>query len=332
MFNLVLTLAIASTPAPTPPSPAMSATGQPAPTVEAVESLRQVAAICRALTPFERLPWKGDVVARAKAEAEHEARRDVILEGRYKMRIPADRLLFAPYDPEEQELALSERAFLAGAGNTLWIWTLSQEGLPVTADAATAERIVLAAQRKTLSLVLTFTMPDDDDEDVTCGHANGTNRYALGIEPYSWEYVDGDKVLAHGGEGGDRPLVTVNEGAKPRVFVSEPAGESGSALKSAVEARRGDLKACYEKALRQNPGLDGAYVAEVEIERGVQNHVRMAADSVQDDSMSACVAAVLARVDFPRQNRVRTAIPIHFELEAPQGPGEASGSGSGRSP
>ena len=289
-----------------------------------LESPSQVHALCEALNPSERMIRKGDVVARARAEAEHDARRDVALSGRYRVRISADLLRFADYDPGEEQLALSKRAVLAAAGGTLRIWPVEDRGLPVTADVAAAQRIMEARARRALALTITFTLPDDDDE-VACVHPNGSDRYALGIEPVGWEYVDGEQVLARGGEGSDRPLITAAQGARPRIRVSDPLGGGGRELRSAVEAREKDLEGCYQRALEQNPGLDGSLVAEVDLGGGASS-VRIAADSVQDEAMTACVTGVISRVEFPRGQEVRADLPIHFVLEPP--PAE-SGSGAG---
>jgi hypothetical protein len=304
---MVLSLALTFVLAASPAKPA-----SPAPRV--LESPGQVRALCGALTPSERLVVRGDVVERARAEAAHDSRREDALGARYRVQIAADRLRFAEYDPDEEQLVLSERAFLGAAGGSIQVWATESAGLPVKADAAAAQRIMQAAGRKRLALALTFTLPDDDD--VTCGHANGSNRYSLGVEPVRWEYLDGAEVLARGGEGGDRPIASAAEGARPRVRVSDPIG-AGRALRSAVEARQEDLVACYQRALQENPGLEGSLVAEIDLASGAARSVRVAADSLQDEAMAGCVSGIVSRAAFPRGPDVRVDIPIHFELEPP---------------
>jgi hypothetical protein len=135
------------------------------------------------------------------------------------------------------------------------------------------------------------------------------------VEPFAWEYVVDGQVLARGGEGSDRPLVTAAQGARPRVSVSEPYGAGGREARQALEASTPDLVACYQQALRENPGLDGTLVAEVDLSEG--QSVRVAADSVQDDGLTRCVMAVVSRARFPQTGASRLDIPIHFLLEAP---------------
>ena len=319
MFALALTavaVAVAAPPAQVaaPAADVPNAPGAPPAVRHVLESPAQVRALCHALTPSGRLLTRGDVVERARAEAAHDALREVLRGARYRVHIAADRLRFDEYDPEEQQLVLSERAFLGAASGSIQVWPVEDAGLPVTVDEAAARRIMKAAARKSLTLALTFTLPDEDD--VTCGHANGSNRYSLGVEPFRWEYLDGAQVLARGGEGGDRPIVTAAEGARPRVRVSDPVG-GGREVRSAVEARTKDLEGCYQRALRQNPGLDGSLVAEVDLAGGAARSVRMAADSLQDEAMAGCVTGIISRVSFPQGADVLANIPIHFELEPP---------------
>ena len=316
MLSLALTLALAA-PQSAPGTVTVDAppitTSQPG-TVQVVADPTQARALCAALLPAERLPTKGDVVARAQAESEQEARREAALAGRYRVVVPAERLKFAPYDRDERELTLSDRTFLAAANGALHLWAVSQAGLPVAADVAAAQRIAQAATQRKLTLALTFTLPDDEDA-AYCTNVAGSQQYGLGVEPFAWEYVVDGQVLARGGEGGDRPLLTAAQGARPRVAVSDPYGAGGREARQAVEAHAADLQGCYQQALRENPGLDGTLVAEVDLSAG--QSVRVAADSVQDDGLTRCVMGVVSRARFPRAGASRLDIPIHFLLEAP---------------
>jgi len=298
-----------------PMSPAAQGGGAPEPS--ALETASSVSALCAALQPAERLYERLDVVSRARAEADHDARREAALGGFYRVKVRGESLHFAPYDPEEGVLSLSYRTFLAGANGSFWIWAVHDPGLPVHADSGSAARIVRAAEHKTLALILVFTLPDDADE-VLCAHVAGSRYFGLGVEPFRWEYREGDRVLARGGEGGDKPLVTAAQGAKPRVLVEEAEGSRATDFKAAVEGLKPALTNCYQEALRANPGLDGAYVAEVDLADGGERHVRAAMESLQDEPMTRCVTSVLARADL-RGPPGQATIPIHFELQSPEG-------------
>lgn len=299
----------AAAPPPSAPPPDRAAPQQ-------LDAPAQARALCEALVPVERLSGSGGVVRQARAKAEHEARREAAVDGRYRVVIAADRLKFADYDPDDQVLTLSDRALLVAAGGSLRVFSADEPGLPVTADPAAAERIVQAAARKALSLAITFTLPDDD---ATCAHANGTARYALGVEPISWEYVTGGEVLARGSEDGDRPTVSAEQGARPRVEVADPLEGGGRGVRTAIEARSSELESCYRRALQRQPALDGSLVAEFQVLDGGDPTIRMAADSVLDDDMTSCVRGVLSKVTLPPGEDVRAAIPIHFVLEQPAG-------------
>jgi len=316
MLSLALSLALAApqsaagkVPVEAPPI----TSGQPG-AVQVIADPTQVRGLCAALLPPDRLATKGDVVARAQAETQQDVRREAALAGRYRVVVPADRLKFGPYDRDEQQLTLSDRTFLAAANGTLHLWAVSQEGLPVAADVAAAQRIAQAATQRKLTLALTFTLPDDEDA-AYCTNVAGSQQYGLGVEPFSWEYVVDGQVLARGGEGGDRPLLTAAQGARPRVAVSDPYGAGGREARRAVEATAPDLVSCYQQALRENPALDGTLVAEVDLSAG--QSVRVAADSVQDDGLTRCVMGVISRARIPRAGASRLDIPIHFLLEAP---------------
>ena len=316
MLSLALTLALAApqSAAGTVSVEAPPITSSQPGTVQVVADPTQARALCAALLPSERLATKGNVVERAQAEDEQDVRREAALAGRYRVVVPADRLKFGPYDRDEQLLTLSDRTFLAAANGALYVWAVSQAGLPVAADPSTAKRIAQAAVERKLTLALTFTMPDDEDE-AYCANVAGSHQYGLGVEPFAWEYAVDGQVLARGGEGGDRPLVTAAQGARPRVAVSDPYGAGGREARQVLEASASDLQGCYQQALKENPGLDGTLVAEVDLSSG--QSVRVAADSVQDDGLTRCVMGVVSRARFPRGGPSRLDIPIHFLLEPP---------------
>jgi hypothetical protein len=319
MLTLALSLALNIAPAEAPRPSVNTPAAARALDVRSVDSPAQVRALCEAIEPVERAAGRGDAVERSRAADARQARREEALAARYRVKIAADRLAFDEYDAGERVLALTDRTWLWTAGGALHLWATEDATLPVSVDEATAERIVRAAARRKLSLTLTFTLPDG--AEAACAHPNGARRWTLGVEPQAWELAENGQVLARGGEGSDRPLVTVAQGARPRVEVAEPfAEEGGRALREAVAARSRELQVCYGRALAMDPALDGAVVTEIDLDGngGAPRGVRVAADSVQDDAMVACVARVVAATPFPPGPATVAAIPIHFELEAPQ--------------
>jgi hypothetical protein len=263
-----------------------------------------VARLCGALEPSERLRTKGDAVARGEAEAGQDAARDAAVTGRYEVVIPATGLPFAPYDGPERRLALVEPVQVPFADGAARLWPTEERSLAVEVDAAGARRIIDAQRAGHLTLHLVFDLADD----ATCGKGARGKKFTLPVEPVAWRWMDGETLLARGGAAVDRPLLTVAQGARPRVDVGEPIVGPPEA-KKAVLARAPDLEACYAEALRRDPGLDGVLVADLGGPRSA-----ISADSVGDAQLALCVQRVLAPL-APAQGRL--SIPLRFELEAP---------------
>lgn len=286
-------------------APAIRHAGEPGPAPRAIRSAEDLAALCRALTPSERLRPKGDAVERGEAESRHDADRDAAIVARYAISLPAAKLAFEPYDASGRRLALAEPGVLPVPEGGSRLWPSEERGLPVEADAAAARRILEAQRAGRLALELTFDLPDD----ATCGADPRGKTFTLPVEPVEWAWRDGAVALARGGAGADRPLSTAAQGATPRVDVGEPLAGPSEA-KRAVVARAGDLQACYAEALRKDPAVDGVLVVELGAGR-----IGVAADSTGTPELSTCVQRALATLAPPGGGRV--AVPIRFELVAP---------------
>ena len=259
---------------------------EPAPVRAAVrpETFDDLARLCGALQPAERVRAKGDAVERGEAEAAHETSRGAALKERYEARIAATKLPFAPYDGPERRLSLQEPVQLPVADGTARLWPTEARDLAVEADAATARRILDAQRRGALALEVAFALPDD----ATCGTGARGKKFTIPVEPVSWRWRDGDAVLAHGGAAAERPLVTAAQGAVPRVDVGDPISGSLDA-RQLVRAKGGELEACYREALKRDPAVDGVLVAEIGGAR-----TAISADSVGDEQLSICVQKALA--------------------------------------
>lgn len=276
---------------------------------------RQVESLCASLTPVERMRFRGDALERGKAEVAHRAARSVVYGRRYRVEIPGQRIAFAPYDEEDEELLLSSRAVLTGVRGALRVWASEDAELTVKVSRAEARRVLDAQRAGLLALSLVFDLPDVDESGSPCAHAAGSRVYTLGVEPISWRYLAKGEVLARGGEGADRPLVTAAQGARPTVEVGEAVGGRAE-LRQPIAARTKDLATCYGAALRRDPSLDGILVLEVELREGRPLSTRVSADSMQDAALAACVQAAVGKASFPKGS-AGVSVPIHFGLQAP---------------
>lgn len=314
MISSLVALALAAT---APGEPANRTENQPSaqqqgPVVlaTAVEA-RQ---LCQQVTPPERLVFGGSSVDRSESTRAHEEGREAALQGRYQVSVPAGQLAFAPYDADEQTLMLWSHAVPVGAEGGARLALVEDAGLPVRADRATARRIADAQREGALALDVTFVFAEE--EEAPCFGVTGAPSSTFAAEPVAWAYKVGDEVLARGGEGADRPLVSAAQGARPRVELGKPVDEGGSPeVRTTATQHVRELEGCYDAALKRDPYLDGAIVAALERGSGAER-VKIAADTVQDEAFVGCVRTVLARVDV--QGAGRTWLPIHFVLERPE--------------
>ncbi len=292
------------------------ASREPGPPV-ALDTAQALERLCGPFTPQGRLPTRGDVVRRAEAAAERRREREAAMARRYRVGIETKRMAFAPYDEGEQRLQLAPRLVLIGLGGARRLWATEDAQLPVEAPPPVARRVLEALSDGTLALSVTFDLAERDNEPA-CVHVPGSRQYTLAAEPIAWEWSSRGKVLARGGEGADRPLSSVAEGAKPRIDVGSPICDGdGGPVKELLAGRSGDLLRCYDGALARNPRLDGTLVIELRLDReGAARDVRISADSMQDDSMAACVREVAARPGYPREPRGRCSVPVTFALES----------------
>jgi hypothetical protein len=309
MISTLLTIALAATPPasadPSGPSPAAPQGVLELATAEQAQSL------CRAVTPTDRLAFEGTSVERAEAERVHADSREAALQGRYRVTVPARQLAFAPYDLEGHTLALWNHAVPAGADGSARLALVEDEGLPVRANPDAARRIGAAQRDGTLALRVTFVLAEDE---APCFGLAGAPASTFAAEPVAWEYVAGEEVLARGGQGADRPLRSVTQGARPRVELGKAVSEAAGEVSTTAPDHVRDLEGCYSAALKRDPYLDGAIVAALQADGG--DRVKVAADTIQDEAFAGCVLGVLARVDV-RGAGGRTWLPIHFVLEGP---------------
>jgi hypothetical protein len=266
-----------------------------------------VARLCRALEPSERLRTKGDAVEQGEAEARQDEARSGAVVGRYEVLVPATRLKFAPYDGPGRLLELVEPVQIPVADGTASVWLTDDRSLPVEIDAAGARRVLGAQRGGTLAIGLVFDLSDD----ATCakGSRGKVSTFTIPVEPVSWRWTDGEAVLARGGAAADRPMLTAAQGAKPHVDVGEPIAGPADA-KKLVLARAADLEGCYAEALRRDPAMDGVLVADLGGARPA-----ITADSVGDAGLALCVQKVLGPLAPAAGGKL--AVPLRFVLDPP---------------
>jgi hypothetical protein len=317
LATLLLALAGAA-PAPAAPARIGPVEGAPEAAPERLASPDAVVALCRALEPAERLRVKGDAVFLGEKEDAHARARDEAIVGRYEIVVPGAKLSFARYDRSARRLSLERGGFVVLDGGVARLWPASEVGLPVDAEPPAARRILDAQAAGTLELGLVF----DLDDEATCGPGPSSKaRWTLPVEPVSWRWQAGGVVLARGGAGADRPLVDAAQGASARVAVGDPVAGPPEARRVVQERAKG-LEACYGEALRRNPSADGVLVAELGGARPV-----IAADSVGDAELAACVTRALGDAAGTAGVGGTIAVPIRFELVPPAA---AAGTGAGR--
>jgi hypothetical protein len=267
----------------------------------------EVARLCRALEPSERLRARGDAVEQGEAEQRADADRRAAVTGRYEVVVSAAKLKFAPYDGPERLLELVEPVQVPVADGTVTLWPTEERSLAVEIDAAGARRVLGAQRGGTLALGLVFDLADD----ASCakGSRGKTSTFTIPVEPVSWRWTDGEAVLARGGASADRPMLTAAQGAKPHVDVGEPIAGPPEARR-AVLARAAELEGCYAEALRRDPAMDGVLVAEL---GGAKPAIT--ADSVGDAGLALCVQKVLGPLAPAAGGKV--AVPLRFVLDPP---------------
>lgn len=88
-------------------------------------------------------------------------------------------------------------------------------------------------------------------------------------------------------------------------------------IKVAVKRQMGKVRACYERALKQNEGLSGKLVMSWKIKPdGSVRSVSIARDELGHDKVSMCVTGAVATFKFPRGTEtVSIEYPMSFKAE-----------------
>jgi hypothetical protein len=102
----------------------------------------------------------------------------------------------------------------------------------------------------------------------------------------------------------------------------ECKGTAGAALQSALAAKAGAARGCYERGLRQNATLQGKLVVSVRVGPGGQVcSAGVASNSLGDPGVASCVVGLFRSASFPAPEGgcVDTQVPMNF---VPKGGGK----------
>ncbi len=142
----------------------------------------------------------------------------------------------------------------------------------------------------------------------------GTKDLGKGGAGESTVGISGVKTRGRG--GGVSGYGTGNLGEKGRAAVTVGGeGESFTGtidkegIRRVVRQNQREVQACYEKALNQDPGLNGKILLEWEIgERGRVGSVRVLSSSVSNKIVEQCMMTALKRWTFPEPPPDQTAV------------------------
>ena len=109
---------------------------------------------------------------------------------------------------------------------------------------------------------------------------------------------------------------TVARGRRaPSGCAGDCSGKVTGVLTSALHAKARQGRGCYERALRQNPMLEGRMSIRVRVgQLGQICSARVASDTVRDPTVSSCVLQLFRGATFPPPNKgcVDVRVPLSF--------------------
>lgn len=90
-------------------------------------------------------------------------------------------------------------------------------------------------------------------------------------------------------------------------------GEGADAVKSALRKYNGQLKACYESRLKQNPNISGRVVLEIDVASGKVTSASIAENTTGDSALGSCITSRARRWRLPSEATGLFALPFTFE-------------------
>jgi len=130
---------------------------------------------------------------------------------------------------------------------------------------------------------------------------------------------DDASVGIEGGSGGGKSasVKKVKEAApKGRASVGRVEaydGEGADAVKAALRKYNGQLKACYEARLKQNPNISGRVVLEIDVASGRVSTASIVENSTGDSALGSCISKRARGWRLPSSTSGLFAFPLTFE-------------------
>lgn len=126
-------------------------------------------------------------------------------------------------------------------------------------------------------------------------------------------------VGVDGGSGGGKSasVKKVKEAApKGRTSVGKVEaydGEGADAVRGALKKYNGQLKACYEARLKQNPNISGRVVLEIDVAGGRVSTADIVENSTGDSALGSCISKRARGWRLPASTTGLFAFPLTFE-------------------
>ena len=116
----------------------------------------------------------------------------------------------------------------------------------------------------------------------------------------------------------ERPQANPIVASAPGGAHAREPGRGVADIRALIVARRDDARSCYDRALADHPGLEGALVIQWTIDPNgdvSDASVDSSRSQIVDSNASACVEAVIRTIHFapsPRGYVTRATYPFHF--------------------
>jgi hypothetical protein len=125
--------------------------------------------------------------------------------------------------------------------------------------------------------------------------------------------------VGSGGGGGQAANVKEVKAASPKGrasigSVEDYTGEGdGGAVKAALRKYQGQLKACYETGLKQNPNLSGRVLLEIDVAGGRVSTSTIVENTTGDSQLGSCISRRARGWRLPSDTEGTFAMPLMFE-------------------